>query len=94
MPPTSAYRIQVRTDSADRNAILLLKGGELVAILVELSDESHDDFRGRWIVEAIFGLNVARRPASFASAQEAADWVGEHVCRGPFHLSSDIAELR
>lgn len=93
MYPTSAYKIRIRTDSADSNACLLLEGGQLVAILVELADESHGEERGKWVIETIFGLNQGRRPQSFACAADAADWVGEHVCSRPFLLEHPLVEL-
>lgn len=90
---TSAYRMRIRTDSADNNALLLLDGGELVAILVELADESHGDARGQWAIETIFGISPGRRPEAFASAQDAARWVSQHVCHKSFDLSKAIVEL-
>ncbi|MGI8610669.1 MAG: hypothetical protein ACR2KH_00100 [Sphingomicrobium sp.] len=91
---TSAYKIHVRTDSADSNALLLLDGGQLVAILVELADDCHGDACGHWIIETTFGLNDGRRPGSFACAADAANWISQHICHRPFVLDGDIAELR
>lgn len=93
MPPTSAYKVRIRTDSADNNALMLLDGGELVAILVELADESHGDGRGQWIVEAIFGLNSGRLPEPFACAADAANWISQHIGHRPFVLDRQIVEL-
>lgn len=94
MSPTSAYKIRIRTDSADSNALMLLDDGELVAILVELADESHGDGRGQWIIETTFGLNPGRRPGPFACAADAANWIGQHICHQPFVLGQHIVELR
>lgn len=91
---TSAYKLQIRTQSADRDALLLLDGGELIAILVKLADISHGIRRGRWVVEATFGLERKRRSGTFASAADAADWVGVHVSSQPFVLGDDLVELR
>jgi hypothetical protein len=85
--------MRIRTGSADNNALMLLEHGELVAILVELADESHGDARGQWVIEAVFGLGPGRRPQTFASASDAARWVGEHCCCTPFELTGDIVEL-
>jgi hypothetical protein len=85
--------MRIRTGSADNNALMLLEQGELVAILVELADESHGDARGQWAIEAVFGLGPSRRPHTFASASDAASWVGEHCCLSPFELTDDIVEL-
>lgn len=93
MPTTSAYKIRIRTDSADSNALLLLDEGELVAILMELADEGHGDRRGQWIVETVFGLNPGARPGFFPCAADAAGWIGEHVCKRPFLLAEKILDL-
>lgn len=74
--------------------MMLLDGGELVAILVELSDESHGESRGQWVIEKTFGLNPARPPGPFASAAEAANWIGQHISHRPFVLDEQIFELR
>ncbi len=91
---TSAYKTRIKTDSADSNALLLLVGGELIAILVELDDESHGEARGQWFIEATFGMNFGSRPDLFASAADAANWVSQHVCHRPFALNHQNGELR
>jgi hypothetical protein len=91
--PTSAYKIRIRTDSADNNALILLDDGELVAILVELADESHGDACGQWIIESTFGLNPGGRPGPFGSADEAANWISQHICQRRFTLDGDVIQL-
>ena len=91
---TSAYRLRIRTDSADDNALILLSGGELVAILVELADESHGDERGKWTVETVFGLQNNRTPGNFMSAGDAADWVSDQGGHHSFILDDSVAQLR
>jgi len=85
--------VQIRTDSADENALLLLADGQLVAILIELADESHGDLRGKWSVETTFGLQHQRVPKNFASSADAAFWVGNHICQKPFFLDGQVLEL-
>lgn len=91
---TSAYRLRIRTDSADDNALILLSDSQLVAILVELADESHGDERGKWTVETIFGLGNGRYPRNYASAGDAADWVSDHLGLHPFILGDSVEQLR
>lgn len=91
---TSAYRLRIRTDSADDNALILLSDSQLVAIIVELADESHGDERGKWTVESIFGLGIGRYPRNHASAGDAADWVSEHLGINSFILGDNIERLR
>ncbi len=93
MARTSAYKIRIRTDSADSNSLMLFNGGELVAILVELADEGHGDDRGRWIIETTFGLTPSCPPRSFARPADAADWVSQHHRLCSFDLDREIVEL-
>lgn len=73
---------------------MLFDDGELIAILVELADESHGDIRGRWAIESTFGLNPGQRPETFASAEDAATWITQHISRRPFALSQYLVELQ
>lgn len=93
MSRTSAYKVRIRTDSADSNALLLLDDGELVAVLVELSDCSHGDACGQWVVETTFGLDHGRLPEPFACAADAASWISRHMGDRPFVLDRPIVEL-
>lgn len=93
MSRTSAYRLQIRTLSDDENAFLLLASGQLVAIIVELADEAHGDDRGKWIIEAIFGMNSSRVPDNFLTAAAAAGWVSAHICDQPFVLDGGLFVL-
>ena len=64
--------IQVLTASEDREGCLVLVDGQLVAVLVRLSDPAHEPLlRGSWYLEAGFGL-LDRRHGLFASLEEAA----------------------
>lgn len=72
---------------------MLLDDGELVAILIELADECHGDDRGQWIIESTFGVTESRRAGKFGSADEAADWISQHICRRPFALGRDVTEI-
>lgn len=93
MARTSAYDLQIGTDSEDANATILLADGALVAVLVELSDESHGDDRGRWVVEATFGLRNGRIPESFPSRESAANWISSNICGAPFLIGNETPRL-
>lgn len=60
---------------ADRNGMLMLLGDQLIAILVELTDEMHGDARGRWALESRFDLLGGSAPEAFGSLEQAWDWV-------------------
>ncbi len=93
MARTSAYKARINTNSADTNAVILLADGGLVGVLVELSDECHGADHGKWVIEAAFGIDEARVPASFASASDAANWLSTHVACGRFILAGQVPEL-
>ena len=94
MPRTSAYSLNLGTDSKDKDAIILLVYGALVAILVELSDECHGVSQGNWTIEALFGLHNDRAPDSFPSRESAAAWVSSNICGQPFILGEALVQLR
>lgn len=93
MAQNSAYKIRIKTDSGDHNALMLFYEGELVAILVELADECHGAARGRWTIEATYGLHLERSPATFASAEDAAAWIGQRSGQPGFCLGPYVADL-
>lgn len=76
MPGTSSVAMKVRTGSADDNGMLMLLDDHLIAILVELSDDIHGEARGRWALEQTFGLFNISAPETFASIEQAWDWIG------------------
>lgn len=88
-----AYKIRIKTDSADHNALMLFYDGELAAILVELTDECHGVACGQWTIEAIYGLHLGRPPPAFGSAEEAAGWISLRSGQPDFCLSPSIADL-
>ncbi len=75
MSDTSTIRLNIRTGTDDRNGLLMLLDGELVAILIELSDAVHEEACGRWALEMSFGLDDGRAPETFVSIEQAWDWV-------------------
>lgn len=91
LPASSAYPLRVRTGSADNHGLLILVDGELVAVLVELSDDGHEHHQGSWHVEAVFGLDTGRVHDTFPTAQEAADWVCEKAGGVPCQIHPGLA---
>jgi hypothetical protein len=90
---SSAYKLRIRTDSADSEGILLLADGELVAILIKLADESHEQDRGKWVIETLFGINPLNPPALFDTADHAAAWVSQHVSQTAYALDASSVQL-
>ena len=93
MSRTSAYSLNIGTDSNDANAVILLVDGALVAVLVELSDESHGEDQGKWVIEATFGLHLGRLSDSFQSRECAAAWVSSNICSQPFCFGESLTRL-
>lgn len=75
MSATSTVAMKVRTGSADANGLLMMLDDQLIAILVELTDHIHGEARGRWALEHTFGLFNISAPETFASIDQAWDWV-------------------
>jgi hypothetical protein len=70
-PQISLQPIEVLTASEDREGRLVLINGNLVAVLVRLSNLAHDPLlRGVWFIEAGFGV-LDSRHQMFASLEEA-----------------------
>jgi hypothetical protein len=69
--------IPVMTGCDDREGYLVLSDGQLVAVLVRLADEMHEDRRGSWFVEAGFGPCRTAVPPMFGDLDEARAWVRE-----------------
>lgn len=75
MSATSTIPLKIRTGSADANGLLMLLDGQLIAILVELTDQIHGQACGRWALETTFGLFNISAPETFANIDQAWDWV-------------------
>jgi hypothetical protein len=93
MARTSAYKTRVQTGSEDSNALILLADGALVGVLVELADECHGLDRGKWVIEATFGVHGARVPDNFGSANDAATWLSAHFATDSFNLERNVSKL-
>ncbi len=61
--------------STDREATLVFREGRLLAVLTCLSD-IHDDLRGHWFIEAIFGEIPPRQaPPAFETLARFEEWL-------------------
>ncbi|CAA2099332.1 hypothetical protein MBUL_00094 [Methylobacterium bullatum] len=66
--------IAVDTASPDRDGMLVIANGLLVAVLVRLDAPDHDK-PGFWFLEATFGRLHGARPPSFATLGNATQWL-------------------
>lgn len=67
--PITLSRIELDASSGDHEAVLALADGKLFAILSCLGD-LHQDLRGRWFVEAVFGERSLEIGQTFRSLSE------------------------
>jgi len=86
--------MQVRTGSADSNGVLMLLDDQLIAILVELSDEMHGEACGRWALENTFGLFNPSAPETFVSIEQAWDWLKRAAGGKPWLVMESGAAAR
>lgn len=71
--------IPVFTGSGDDDGRLVLADGRLVAVLVRLRDQAHDDLVGAWFLEAGFGPCAEAAAPIFATLDAARDWVHDQI---------------
>lgn len=74
-PRVTLQPMPVMTGSDDRDGVLVLSDGQLVAVLVQLADEVHEEQRGRWFLEAGFGPCRTAVAPVFGNLNEAQAWV-------------------
>ena len=66
--------IAVDTGSPDREGMLVIANGLLVAVLVRLAEPEHDDV-GNWFLEAGFGRLQGQRVPTFLTLEDASRWL-------------------
>lgn len=66
--------VRVATDSEDTDGLLVFSRGDLVAVLVRLS-ENHSQDTGKWFLEAGFGRIYRSQPPVFYNLDHAQEWI-------------------
>jgi hypothetical protein len=66
--------VRLVSGNDDAEATLVFIDGDLVAVLSHLS-ELHDGEAGRWFLEAWFGPGYVANGPTFASLDDAQDWI-------------------
>lgn len=72
--------IVVDTGSLDRDGVLMLANGLLVAVLVRLDAPEHEH-PGHWFLEAGFGRLQGMRVDAFPTLDHATRWVRKQLIR-------------
>ena len=70
--------IKVDTGGDDRDGRLVMANGMLVAILVRLEDEDHEQ-AGGWFLEASFGKLPCRSAPVFDTLDDATRWLRQRL---------------
>ena len=70
--------IAVDTGSPDRDGMLVIANGLLVAVLVRLADPDHDNI-GSWFLEAGFARLQGRKVPPFPTLDDASRWLRRHL---------------
>jgi len=72
--------IRVDTHSRVEEGLLVLSDGALVALLVRIADEMHEESQiGSWFVEAAFGPCAGGDGLLFAAVGDAEAWVADCI---------------
>lgn len=70
--------ITVDTGSDDRDGMLVMANGMLVAVLVQLATPDHED-AGNWFVEVALGQLKAHRAPTFGNLDDATRWMRKRL---------------
>lgn len=70
--------IAVNTGSDDRDGMLVIANGMLVAVLVQLSTPEHENF-GDWFVEVALGPLRTHLAPTFGNLDEATRWLRQRL---------------
>ncbi len=69
------HPVPVHTASGDEDGRLALVDGRLVAVLVRLGDEAHEEMVGTWFLEAGFGPCARVAAPMFKSLDAVRSWI-------------------
>lgn len=72
--------VRLASGNGDTEAQLVFVDGDLIAVLVHLS-EVHDDEAGMWFLEAWFGGGYVSHPPTFVSLDRAQGWIEERLVK-------------
>jgi hypothetical protein len=75
----SRQAVHLGPGTPDRDGVLIFHNGDLAAVLVQLTPETHDGLGGQWFLEAGFGCCVDRNAPLFESPEAAEGWIGQQM---------------
>lgn len=95
MAPIFSYQpVQLAEGASDREALLVFWGADLLAVLVRLSQETHDPRGGMWFLKAGFGPCADKSPPLFKSPEDAEPWFDEQMSTIPHRTSGKAEEFK
>ena len=75
----SHQAVRLGPGTPDRDGVLIFHNGDLVAVLVQLTPETHNGLGGQWFLEAGFGCCMDRNTPLFESPEAAEGWIGQQM---------------
>jgi hypothetical protein len=81
MPIFNYQPVQLAEGTPDREALLVFRGADLLAVLVRLSPEAHDGQGGLWFLEAGFGACADKSAPLFKNPEDAEPWLIEQMSK-------------
>lgn len=85
------HPVRIDTANADEHAYVVFAEGQLVAVIVKLTDTAHGAFRGLWFVEAGFGPCATTAAIYFQTLRAVRDWIADK-CLQPKSGSSLVQQ--
>ena len=79
VPTFSHQAVRLGPGTPDRDGVLVFHHGDLVAVLVQLTHETHDGLGGQWFLEAGFGCCTDKNAPLFESPEEAEGWISRQM---------------
>ena len=72
-------RVRLAPGTPDRDGVLVFGNGELLAVLVRLTAETHDGLGGSWFLEAGFGYCQCQSAPLFQDLEESEQWIADQM---------------
>jgi hypothetical protein len=91
LPDFHRQAVHLASGTPDRDGVLVFGNGDLLAVLVQLTTETHKGLGGLWFLEAGFGYCQGRSAPLFQSPEEAERWIGDQMRLAGDRRSADAS---
>ena len=79
LPDFHRQVVHLASGTPDRDGVLVFGNGDLLAVLIELTTETHGGLGGLWFLEAGFGYCQGRSAPLFQDLEEAEQWIADQM---------------